>query len=167
MMEIKDCKGLKFLRTQGQKTHMIDLLNISFKTTEGDDILSSMENSHQYYILHKHRIASILSLKENALSRTGNYIPFMIYNACTHPRFQNRGFMSKLLTHVVKTLVTDHPGSLFLEVLKNNTSAMCLYHKMGFRTYKDFGEGVLMRKRIPSRRSYTEEVLYPPQRSHR
>jgi predicted GNAT family acetyltransferase len=167
MMEIKDCKGLKFLRTQGQKTHMIDLLNISFKTTEGDDILSSMENSHQYYILHKHRIASILSLKETALSRTGNYIPFMIYNACTHPRFQNRGFMSNLLAHVVKTLVTDRPGYLFLEVLKNNTSAIGLYHKMGFRAYKDFGEGVLMRKRIPSRRFYTEEVLYPPQRSHR
>jgi ribosomal protein S18 acetylase RimI-like enzyme len=134
-----------------QKIHTIDLLNLSFETTEGDEILQGMKNSHQFYILHRHRVASMLSVKKNALARTGKRVPFMIYNACTHPRFQNRGFMSQLLLHVVATLASEGNASyLYLEVLKKNTPAIRLYRKLGFRSCQDFGEGILMKKRLLS-----------------
>jgi ribosomal protein S18 acetylase RimI-like enzyme len=133
-----------------QKIHAIDLLNLSFETTGGDEILQGMKNSHQFYILHRHRVASMLSLRENAISRTGELVPYMIYNACTHPRFQNRGFMSQLILHVIAMLTSDKntPYFLFLEVLKKNTPATRLYQKLGFRKYRDFGEGLLMRKQL-------------------
>lgn len=155
---MKDCDGLRFIRTTGQKTHLIHLLNCSFDTTNGEDILCSMQDARQYYILHKHRVASIVTLKKNALSRTGEWVSFMLYNACTHPRFQNQGLMSRLITHVERSIGTqESPSYLSLEVLKKNIPALCLYHKLGFQFCRDFGEGILMRKRVFSHDLHVSE----------
>lgn len=56
-----------------------------------------------------------------------------IISVATHPDFRERGFGKKLFGHVKKLAVADEIKIFTLEVRSDNTPAIALYKKMGFK----------------------------------
>lgn len=129
MNEVKKKNGL-FSNPQDLLS-LKNLLSLSFPDCYSNDILSTMENSIQYYIRRKKNIVAIVSLvPKGGCNRQGNEYPNMIYNVSSHPDFRRKGLVQKIFQRI-KNEVGNEP--IFLEVYRDNQPALRLYRKLGFR----------------------------------
>ncbi len=82
---------------------------------------------------------------------------FHIANIAVHPLYQNQGWGTFLMDHLIKKARKAGSHYILLEVRPSNTAAMALYKKFGFypssvrkRYYRDGEDAVVMRKDLLS-----------------
>jgi len=59
-----------------------------------------------------------------------------ISGVCTHPDFRGRGFARRLMNKLIRRQMQRNETP-FLHVMRDNTTAHALYHRMGFRPYRE------------------------------
>lgn len=124
--EIHESIGLSGIR---RPKDVIELLDAAFG--HGENILATMNDSHQFFITHRGRVVAILSFMDRGAVSNGRRYSNMIYNVATHPDFRRRSWMRQLLEEVIRR--HTHQAPLHLEVLEENRPAVALYESLGFR----------------------------------
>jgi ribosomal-protein-alanine N-acetyltransferase len=56
-----------------------------------------------------------------------------ILTLATHPNLQRKGYAQSILREMIADLQQTNIRSIFLEVSENNTAAISLYNKLGFK----------------------------------
>lgn len=130
---IVDSEGLSAIKTDKQYNYLTTLLRHSFHA-DPYEILLSMTGMKQYFLFHRGKPVAVVSLRDKGhLHCTGKKVSNMVYNVATHPSYRNRGYMKKLLLHIIDTSKQQGKRHLHLEVLQTNKNAISLYKKLGFQ----------------------------------
>lgn len=127
-------KGLDALDDK-QLLFLSKFLTKSFNTTCANDLLTLMDQMEQYFFIKNKKPVAVVSFRKRGyLSCTNTYYTNVLYNVATAHYYRKRGYMKKLLKHIIKEKKTKRENKyLHLEVLKKNHKAIHLYKKLGFQ----------------------------------
>lgn len=138
--------GLSAIKTDSQYRYFTKMIQDAFPTTNPSPILLSMVSMKQYFYVYRGKPISVVSLRSKGRLRCGNKTKSnILYNVATHPLYQHRGYMKKLLTHVINTSRREGKRHLHLDVFHNNHPALSLYQSLGFVIVEQCGEVLWMR----------------------
>jgi len=128
-------KGLDCL-TNDQVVYLRKYLARSFPIGNIDDLLLHMASGQmdQFFLMKNNKPIAVVSFhKKGYLSCTGTYFTNVLYNVATAPYYRKKGYMKKLLRHVISHTQKQKRKYIHLEVLKTNEKAINLYKKLGFQ----------------------------------
>jgi GNAT superfamily N-acetyltransferase len=129
-------KGIEFFIKQNMIGSLRDLLLDGFPGCDPFDIIETMNDSTQYFILKKKKIVAIVSIvKKGGMNRIGKKYPNMIYNVATHTEYKRQGLMKCLFDKIEKDVFKRGEAVVNLEVYKDNKPAIQFYKKRGFKRF--------------------------------
>jgi len=106
--------------------HATAALELATLTGPGPFTLKTLELGEYFGILDGERLIAMAGSRPCA----GGYSE--ITGVCTHPDFGGKGLARQLVTKVL--LHQRRRGDMpFLRAMQDNTPALCLYHRLGFR----------------------------------
>jgi ribosomal protein S18 acetylase RimI-like enzyme len=130
---IVESRGLDAITTGRQYRRLVRMLSHSFRDVEAEEVLGSMLGMKQYFWFQDHLPVAVVSFRDRGLLQCNHrHYANVLYNVATDPYYRRRGYMEKLLRHVVHSSHRQNKRCLNLETRKDNRPARHLYEKLGF-----------------------------------
>lgn len=142
---IVSSKGLDAIVSDRHYYSLYKLLAQAFQDVDASGIISSMTGMDQYFLFYRGQPVAVVSIrgKGGFLRCSGGYYNNVLYNVSTASNHRRKGYMERLLKHVIHVCRKQKKRHLNLEVLRDNTPSINLYKKLGFQVVDDCG-GILM-----------------------
>jgi ribosomal protein S18 acetylase RimI-like enzyme len=118
--------------------HIPLMMELTALTRPGPFLQQTIRFKNYFGIFIEGRLAAMTGQRMHPL-------PYMEVSAvCTHPDFRGLGYAKTLMLYVMK-IILDNSFTPFLHVLSNNSNAIELYKKIGFRTREQIFVDVIRR----------------------
>lgn len=109
-----------------QKGHVDEMIQLTSLTKPGPFNILTIEFGHYHGIFENDRLAAMTGQRLHVENYTE------ISAVCTHPAFLGKGFATSLLIYQLK-LITNNGQVPFLHVREDNSRAIAVYERLGFK----------------------------------
>lgn len=147
--------GLDAIISDRHYHFLYQLLSQSFHDVDAGEIMGSMLFMRQYFLFKRDRPVAVVSVRDRGfLQCAGKYYNNVLYNVSTASSYRGKGCMKKLLRHIIRDYRKQKKRHLNLEVYKDNTPAVSLYKKLGFRIVHECDGIYMMRICLQQKKSH-------------
>lgn len=136
---LREIKGLQFIYTGGPITadqslkpvalyneNVAEMSQLAALTKPGPFAARTIEFGHYFGIFEKGQLVAMTGQRLHVATYTE------ISAVCTHPAHLGKGFAAALMQHQMN-LILSHGGIPFLHVREDNSRAIALYERLGFK----------------------------------